>query len=57
MEAMREQIVGLFEREQSAAEAAQMLQAAGYSCTDLDLVTNQAIQAPGQKPCTVVKTG
>ena len=35
---MREQIVGLFLREESAGEAAGMLHAAGYGSFDLDLV-------------------
>ena len=38
---MREQIVGLFHREGSVYEAAEMLQAAGYTASDLDLVTKE----------------
>ena len=41
---MREQVVGLFQREKSVAEAAQMLHTAGYFSSDLDLVSKEELR-------------
>ena len=40
---MREQVVGLFQREESVVEAAQMLHGGGYGFSDLDLVSKEAV--------------
>ena len=44
---MREQVVGLFLREESLVEAAQMVQAVGYAPSDLDLVSREPVTGPG----------
>ena len=44
---MREQVVGLFLREESLVEAAQMVQAVGYAPSDLDLVSREPVNEPG----------
>ena len=43
---MREQMVGLFQREESVAEAAQLLHVAGCTPEDLDLVRTGDVGQP-----------
>lgn len=55
---MREQVVGVFQREGSVVEAARLLHASGYGASDLDLVTKVAIpDSPLYPPVRHVQLG
>ena len=43
---MREQVVGLFQREADVAEAARILHSAGYTLSDLDMVSKAEVSGP-----------